>query len=77
MAELCYTCASTRKEREAAMQQMVDAAVRWWQEFIVEADMQPEEIEFHRATIRRALDGAEKRARALKPCLELAPAIAS
>lgn len=70
-------CVSTREQRTATISQLAELAAQWWERVLIDDDMEPGEIEFHRATIRKALDGAERRSRPAGPCLELAPAIAS
>lgn len=67
-------CVSTREQRAAAVSLLAELAAQRWEKILIDDDMEPGEIEFHRAVIRKALDGAWMRAHALRPCLELAPA---
>ena len=71
------SCVKTREQRTAAVSLLAELAAQRWEKILIDDDMEPGEVEFHRATIRKALDGAERRSRAQEPCLELAPAIAS
>lgn len=70
----CHACVYTREQRDAAVSQVAELAARWWEKILIDNDMEPGEIEFHRAVIRRALDGAERRSRADKPSLLLVAA---
>ena len=56
------SCVKTREQRTAAVSLLAELTAKWWERFFLEADMEPGEIEFHRATIRKALDGPAKAA---------------
>ena len=71
------SCVRTREQRTAEVDLLAHFIARWWENVLIEDDMELGEIEFHRAAIRRALDGAERRSRSAVPQIELAPAMAS